>query len=109
MPSPDFLALNPELAAPGSASATLRPARGRGGRSGRPAAPGGAQALAASPVGSSYQGRLDKAAANGWHAIESPDAERYRWRTNAGQVGPWGTYEEATAYGAACCPVRTER
>jgi hypothetical protein len=57
--------------------------------------------------GSSFQGRLDKAARNGWHAIESPDALRYRWRQNGGRVGPWGTYEEATKYGATHRPEDT--
>lgn len=80
------------------ASKGAKPGRGKGG------APGGAQALTASPVGSSFQGRLDKAAANGWHALESPDALRYRWRQNGGAVGPWGSYEEATKWGATHRP-----
>lgn len=104
MPSADFLAMNPALAAaepPGSHGGARK-------GTGRPTAPRApqrpAQALVAAPVGSSFQGRLDKAAANGWHALESPDALRYRWRQNGGAVGPWGSYEEATKWGATHKP-----
>jgi hypothetical protein len=110
MPSADFLAMNPEFAAAGDAVAAPRPRTGGGRgvvRKRQAGAEKPAQSLTASPVGSSLQGRLNRAAENGWHALESPDAERYRWRQNGGAVGPWGSYEEATAYGASCCPWRS--